>query len=150
MCLELRKANAERSCLQGSCRNRPAEELIDNPELMAKELHLDDLTAKICSRLFMAADLKYSIKQGRSEARFIVECDTGLVPKSGIFSAVLETFSTCITCTPETGCRVWIRIGLSYESFDHGHNGMAIATLRFEDGKWIAGYYKGEPDRDAE
>ncbi len=131
------------------------QKLIDNPELMANELHLDELTAKICSRLFMAVDLKYSIRQGRSEAQFIVECDTDFVPKSGIFSAVLiecklETFSTCITYTPETGYRVWMRLGLAYKHFDFGHNGMAIATSWFEDGKWQVGHYKGEPDRDSE
>ena len=43
-----------------------------------------------------------------------------------------------------------MRIGLSYESFDHGHTGMAITTIWFEDGKWIAGHYKDEHEKDAE
>ncbi len=134
------------------------QKLIDNPAEMQTALklkQLDRLIHKLTTTYGQTITMKYRIRQGRSEALFEAESEQDLVNASGIFSKVLsscklDTFGSCLTYTPDGGYKVWFRLALSYHHFDGGSNGMTIATLWFEDGKWIAGHYKGELEKDAE
>lgn len=93
---------------------------------------LNRLIHKLTATYGQTITMKYSIRQGRSESLFEAESEQDLVNSSGIFSKILSSckfdiFGLCLTYTPEGGYKVWMRAGVSYESFDHGHNGMAIA-----------------------
>lgn len=119
------------------------QKLIDSPAEMQTVLNLkqlDRLIHNLTATYGQTITMKYSIRQGRSETLFESESEQDLVNSSGIFSKVLSScklniFGSCLTYTPEGGYKVWMRAGVSYESFDHGHNGMAIATRWFEDRK---------------
>ena len=93
--------------------------------------------------------MRYRVSMGRSEARFDAECEQDLVGASGIFAHVLsackiDTFSSCLTYTPETGYRIWFTLHLSYQHFNGGSNGMNIASFCFDGKKWRKFCFKGE------
>ena len=128
------------------------QNLIDHPETIRETLRtdkLDRLIRKATTIWGQTITMRYRVSMGRSEARFDAECEQDLVGASGIFAKVLtkcriDTFSSCITHTPETGYRVWFTLHLSYQHFNGGSNGMNIASFWFENGEWTMSDYKGE------
>ncbi len=128
------------------------QNLIDHPEAIRETLRTDQLNRLIRKATAVwgqTINMRYRVSMGRSEARFDVECEQDLVGASGIFAKVLtkcriDTFSSCITYTPETGYRVWFTLHLSYQHFNGGSNGMNIATFRFENGEWTMSDSKPE------
>ena len=131
------------------------QNLIDHPEAIRDTLNTDQLDRLIgeVTGIRENITMRYSISEGRSNARFDAESEQDLVGSSGIFSKVLvkcriETFSSSLTYTPEDGFAVWFILHLSYQHFDGGENGMNIASFRFKNGEWTVGHYKGENRRD--
>lgn len=126
--------------------------LIDHPETLREILklkQLDGLIRKVTAVWGQTITMRYRVSEGRSEARFDAECEQDLVGASGIFAKVLtkckiDTFSSCLTYTPETGYRVWFTLHLSYQHFNGGSNGMNITSFWFENGEWTMSDYKDE------
>lgn len=132
------------------------QNLIDHPETIRETLNtarLDTLIRKVTAVWGQTITMRYRVSEGRSEARFDAESEQDLVGSSGIFAHVLtackiDTFSSCITYTPETGYRVWFTLHLSYQHHEGGSNGMGIASFWFENGEWTMRNYKGEDEED--
>lgn len=132
------------------------QNLIDHPETIRETLRtdkLDRLIRKATAVWGQTITMRYRVSGGRSEARFDAECEQDLVGASGIFAKVLtkcriDTFSSCLTYTPETGYRVWFTLHLSYQHFGGGSNGMNIASFWFENGEWTMNDYKNENEED--
>ena len=132
------------------------QNLIDHPETIRETLNLKQLDAlirKVTTVWGQTITMRYRVSEGRSEARFDAESEQDLVGSSGIFAHVLtsckiDTFSSCITYTPETGYRVWFTLHLSYQHHEGGSNGMGIASFWFENGEWTMRNYKGEDGED--
>ena len=128
------------------------QDLIDHPEVIRETLNtaqLDRLIRKATAVWGQTITMRYSVSQGRSEARFDAESEQDLVGSSGIFAKVLvkcriDTFSSCLTYTPEGGFKVWFKLHLSYQHFEGGSNGMGIAAFWFENGEWTMSDYKDE------
>lgn len=126
--------------------------LIDHPEAIRETLNtkqLDRLILKATAICGQTITMTYRVSKGRSEPRFDAESEQDLVGSSGIFAHVLtsckiNTFSSCITYTPEVGFKVWFTLHLSYQHFEGGSNGMKIASFWFENGEWTMGDYKEE------
>jgi len=83
------------------------------------------------------------------EPRFSAENSADMTAYTGIFEHALgechlNTFGGSVGWTPENGYRVWFQFQLSFKSVDGGHNGLAIAEFRFENGQWNKCRYKGE------
>lgn len=132
------------------------QNLIDHPEAIQETLRtdkLDRLIRRATAVWGQTITMRYRVSEGRSEARFDAECEQDLVGASGIFAKVLvkckiDTFSSCITYTVETGYRVWFTLHLSYQHFNGGSNGMNIAAFRFENGEWTMSDYKKENEEE--
>ena len=132
------------------------QNLIDNPSAMREAINLkqlDGLIRKVTAVWGQTVTMRYRVSEGRSEARFDAESEQDLVGSSGIFAHVLtsckiDTFSSCITYTPETGYRVWFTLHLSYQHHEGGSNGMGIASFWFENGEWTMRNYKDEDGED--
>lgn len=132
------------------------QNLIDHPEAIRKTLttaQLDTLIRKVTTVWGQTITMRYRVSEGRSGARFDAESEQDLAGSSGIFAHVLtsckiDTFSSCITYTPETGYRVWFTLHLSYQHHKGGSNGMGIASFWFENGEWTMRNYKGEDGED--
>ena len=130
------------------------QNLIDNPEAIRETLNtkqLDGLIRKVTAVWGQTITMRYRISEGRSKARFDAESEPDLVGSSGIFAHVLtsckiDTFSSCITYTPDGGFKVWFTLHLSYQHFCGGSNGMNIASFWFENGKWTMSDYKEEKE----
>ncbi len=133
------------------------QNLIDHPELIREALNTDQLDRLIRNATAVwgqTIKMQYSVFTNRfGEGRFNVECEQDLVGASGIFAKVLtkckiDTFSSCITYTPETGYRVWFTLHLSYQHFGGGSSGMNIASFWFENGEWTMNDYKDENEKE--
>ena len=128
------------------------QNLIDHPETIRETLRTDRLDALIRKATAVwgqTITMRCCVSMGRSEARFDAECEQDLVGASGIFAKVLtkckiDTFSSCLTYTAETGYRVWFTLHLSYQHFNGGSNGMNIASFWFENGEWTMSDSKPE------
>lgn len=131
------------------------QNLIEHPEAIREVLNLkqlDGLIRKATAVRGQTITMQYRVSEGRSEARFDAESEQDLVGASGIFAKVLtkckiDTFNSCLTYTPEGGCKVWFTLHLSYQHFEGGSNGMTIATFWFENGEWTMSDYKDEEER---
>ncbi len=132
------------------------QNLIDHPENIRETLRTDKLDRIIRNATAVwgqTISMRYRVREGSSETRFDAECEQDLVGASGIFAKVLtkckiDTFSSCITYTAETGYRVWFTLHLSYQHFNGGSNGMNIASFWFENGEWTMSDYKEENEED--
>jgi len=128
------------------------QNLIAHPEAIREELNIDQLSELIRNATAIwgqSITMRYSVREGRTAARFDAEAEQDLVSSSGIFSNVLikcriDTFGSEITYTPEDGFKVWFTLHLSYQHFEGGENGMNIASFRFENRKWTMFRFKGK------
>ena len=128
------------------------QKLIDNPAEMRKILHIAELDAMI-KEIFPSVpmNMEYKIIEGGTwkEPRFSAENSADMTAYTGIFERALRechlgAFGSSVGWTPENGYRVWFQFQLNFKSFDGGHNGLAIAEFRFENGQWNKRRYKGE------